>query len=220
MTPLSVLLLLQLCSFQLMVVAMPTCKLQANVVLKTHNLLRDLGAAFPVHCLQYNVNISFPDSAFPDATASHPQCRRALWVVYESLRGMQLILEQNDSPVGEGGVTWDEGILDNFQNLQHRLLEDGSCVSMTRGSSGVSAGPGSGLSHIHSFINSFIHSNAPPPPPQLSTVKGPDVFSSYFSNVTDVLQQQDSTVCGWMALRRDVLSVLKTALREHNSCFT
>nr|AID59461.1 IFN-1 [Scophthalmus maximus] len=181
MTPLSVLLLLQLCSFQLMVVAMPTCKLQANVVLKTHNLLRDLGAAFPVHCLQYNVNISFPDSAFPDATASHPQCRRALWVVYESLRGMQLILEQNDSPVGEGGVTWDEGILDNFQNLQHRLLEDGSC---------------------------------------LSTVKGPDVFSSYFSNVTDVLQQQDSSVCGWMALRRDVLSVLKTALREHNSCFT
>lgn len=31
---------------------------------------------------------------------------------------------------------------------------------------------------------------------------------------------QDSAACGWLALRRDVLWVLKTALHKHNSCFT
>ncbi|XP_039973916.1 interferon beta-like [Xiphias gladius] len=175
------LVLLQLCSLQLMVYARPTCQLQENVVKNTHHLLRDLGGPFPVHCLQYNVNISFPDSEIPTATASHPQCRRALLVVYESLQGMQLMFEDNELPVGEGGVTWDDTILNTFRNLQNRLLEEGSC---------------------------------------LSSVDGPGVLSSYFSNVTAVVQQQDSAACGWMALRRDVLRVLKTTLQKHHSCFT
>uniref|UniRef100_A0A665WMN0 Interferon alpha-4-like n=1 Tax=Echeneis naucrates TaxID=173247 RepID=A0A665WMN0_ECHNA len=173
--------LLQLCSLQLLVVAMPTCRLLEDVVLNTHHLLRDLGGAFPVQCLKYNINISFPDSAFPASTANHPQCRQALWVVYETLRETQLLFEDFELPVGEGGVSWDRKKLSSFQNLQDRLLEEGSC---------------------------------------LSTNKTPDVLSPYFSNVTAVVQQQGSAACGWMALRRDVLWVLKTALREHHSCFT
>lgn len=31
---------------------------------------------------------------------------------------------------------------------------------------------------------------------------------------------QDSTSCGWMALRRDLLSILKSALQKHHTCFT
>ncbi|CAB1425264.1 unnamed protein product [Pleuronectes platessa] len=183
MMPVSVLLVfLQLSSFQLVVVSMPPCTLKANVAEEAHRQLRDLGAPFPSHCLQYNVNISFPDTAFPAGPASPSKCRRALWVVFESLRGTKLIIEDNESPVGEGGAMWDEEKFSTFQILQHRLLSDGGCLSMV--------------------------------------AADPDVFSSYFSNVTDVLQQQDRAACGWMALRRDVLRVLKIALRKHHSCFT
>ncbi|XP_070780053.1 interferon phi 2 [Enoplosus armatus] len=182
MTLSSVLLvLLQVCSLQLMVVAMPTCQLQGHLVQSAHHLLRDLGGPFPVPCLPYNTNISFPVSAFPAATASHPQCRRALRVVYESLKEAGFIFENNELPVGEGGVTWDDQKLEHFQNLQDRLVEEGSCLS---------SGDGAG------------------------------VLSSYFSNVTAVLQQPESAACGWMALRRDLLWVLKSALQKHDTCFT
>nr|QTY39051.1 IFNc [Lateolabrax japonicus] len=175
------LVLLQVCSLQLMVVAKPTCQLQGDLVQSAHHLLRDLGGEFPVHCLPYNVNISFPTSAFPAATTNHIQCRRVLGVVYESLWEAGLMFEDPGLPVGEGGVNWDDQKLDTFRNLQYRLLEDGSC---------------------------------------LSSVNGSGVLSSYFSNVTAVLEQQESATCGWMALRRDLLWVLKSAPQKYRSCFT
>ncbi|KAM7371351.1 hypothetical protein PAMP_008604 [Pampus punctatissimus] len=147
--PSVLLLVLQLCSLHLMLVAMPTCHLQGNVVQNAHNLLRDL-------------------------------CRRALGVVYESLRGVGLMFEDHDLPDRDGGVTWDATKLDNFRNLQDRLLEEGSCLSDADASA---------------------------------------VLSSYFSNVTAVIQQ-DSAACGWLAMRRDLLWVLKSALQNHHHCFT
>ncbi|XP_050924537.1 interferon phi 3 [Lates calcarifer] len=180
MTPSSILfIILQLCSLQLMAVSMPTCQMQANVVKETHQALRDLGGSFPAHCLQYNVNISFPYSAFPATTAGHPHCRRASAVVYESLKGMQQIFE-DELPAEEGGVNWDNTKLSTFMILQDRLLEQGSC---------------------------------------LSTVS-PNVLMSYFSNVTAVVQQENSAVCGWKALMRDVLEVLEIAQLKHETCFT
>ncbi|XP_070837216.1 interferon phi 2 [Chaetodon trifascialis] len=175
------LVFLQVCSLQLTAVAVPTCRLQGKVVQSAHDLLRDLGGKFPDHCRPYNANISFPGSAFPAATASHPKCRQALWVVYESLREAGLIFDDHELPVGEGGVTWDDKKLEDFQNLQHRLLEEGSC---------------------------------------LSSVDTSGVLSPYFSNVTAVLQQQDSAACGWMALRRDLLRVLMSVLHQHHSCLS
>ncbi|KAI3359464.1 hypothetical protein L3Q82_013766, partial [Scortum barcoo] len=121
------LILLQICSLQLMATAKPTCLLQGNLLQSAHHLLRDLGGPFPLHCLPYNVNISFPDSLL--LGANHSQCRRALRVVFESLQRTGVIFEDHELPVGEGGVTWDENKLDDFQNLQYRLLEEGSCVS-------------------------------------------------------------------------------------------
>uniref|UniRef100_A0A667WU81 Uncharacterized protein n=1 Tax=Myripristis murdjan TaxID=586833 RepID=A0A667WU81_9TELE len=124
----SSLLLLQLLSLLLRAVAMPTCELRGNVVQEAHDLLRDLGGPLPVHCLQYNSVVSFPSSALP-AGSGRPQCRRTLWVVYETLKGAGQVFEDNEVPVGEGGVSWDSQKLDNFQNLLYRLVEDGSCVS-------------------------------------------------------------------------------------------
>ncbi|XP_034396052.1 interferon phi 3 [Cyclopterus lumpus] len=175
-----VLVLLQVYSLHRMAVAKPTCLLEGNMVQSAHHLLRDLGGPFPILCLPYRANISFPDSAFPTAKANHIQCRRALRVVYESLQGAEQVFEDHGLPVGGGGVTWDREKLNRFRHLQHRLLEKGSCLSS------VDSG----------------------------------VLPSYFSNVTAVLQQQDSASCGWMSLKRDLLRVLESTLHHQPSCFT
>uniref|UniRef100_A0A3Q2ZHT0 Uncharacterized protein n=1 Tax=Kryptolebias marmoratus TaxID=37003 RepID=A0A3Q2ZHT0_KRYMA len=132
MTPTSVLFIfLQLCCLQMMLVSMPTCKLPGRVVQNTHNLLRDLGEPFPVHCRQYNNQILFPDSAL-----SSGSCRWTSLVVYESLRGAGLMFEEHELPEGEGRVTWDEQKLDNYLNLQDRLLS--TCLQLnTTEASGV-----------------------------------------------------------------------------------
>uniref|UniRef100_A0A3B5AHR2 Uncharacterized protein n=1 Tax=Stegastes partitus TaxID=144197 RepID=A0A3B5AHR2_9TELE len=172
MTPSSVLLLvLQLCSLQLMAVARPRCWLPGKVMEEAHHQLRQMPPYLNLlSCWPYNANTTLPDS-----------CRHVLWVVYESLRESELIFKEHDLPVGEGGVNWDEQKLDKFRNFQDRLVEqDGRCLS------GVS-----------------------------SSV----VLSSYFSNVTTLVEQQDSAACGWFALRRDLLKVLKSALQDHQDCF-
>uniref|UniRef100_A0A3B5AQA5 Uncharacterized protein n=1 Tax=Stegastes partitus TaxID=144197 RepID=A0A3B5AQA5_9TELE len=184
MTPSSVLLLvLQLCSLQLMAVARPRCWLPGKVMEEAHHQLRQMGGLYPFQCWPYNANTTLPDSVFTDypTNPSHTACRHVLWVVYESLRESELIFKEHDLPVGEGGVNWDEQKLDKFRNFQDRLVEqDGRCLS------GVS-----------------------------SSV----VLSSYFSNVTTLVEQQDSAACGWFALRRDLLKVLKSALQDHQDCF-
>ncbi|XP_037544515.1 interferon phi 3 [Nematolebias whitei] len=181
MKPSSVLLVfLQLCCFQTMLVSRPTCKLSGWVVQNTHNLLRDLGEPFPVQCRQYNSKILFPDSALSDVSANHRQCRWTSLVVYESLRGAELMFTENELPEGEDELTWNKQKLDNYLNLQNRLVEDHQCLNTTEASG---------------------------------------VLAPYFSNVTAVVEQQDSASCGWEALRRDVLWVLKFTLRKHHSCF-
>nr|UIG83463.1 interferon B-like protein [Planiliza haematocheilus] len=174
-------ILLSLCSLQLTVVPLPICQMLGKVVQNAHNLLRDLAGPFPVHCLQYNTNISFPDSTIPAAGSSRSQCDQSLWVLYETLRGAEFLFEEYDLPVGEAGFSWDEQKLDIFRNLQNRLVTDGSC--------------------------------------QLSNVNASSAISSYFSNVTAVIENQDSAACGWMAMRRDLLWVMKSTLHKHKDCF-
>uniref|UniRef100_A0A8C6MG26 Uncharacterized protein n=1 Tax=Nothobranchius furzeri TaxID=105023 RepID=A0A8C6MG26_NOTFU len=183
MMPSSVLLVpLQLCCLIVMMVSMPTCKLPGNVIQPTHALLEDMGDAFPAQCRQFNGKIQFPAPPFSGGPATHPQCHWTSLVVYESLRGAELIFLQYELPKGEGGVTWDEQKLEQFRNLQDRLVQDHLCVSIrTRSSSGL--------------------------------------LSPYFNNVTAVVEQTDSAVCGWESLRRDLLKVLKVALHRHHSCF-
>uniref|UniRef100_A0A3Q1K0G7 Uncharacterized protein n=1 Tax=Anabas testudineus TaxID=64144 RepID=A0A3Q1K0G7_ANATE len=168
-----------LCSLQMMVLSSPVCRLQGVLVQSAHHLLRDLGGPFPVHCVKYNANISFPDSVLTAVAASHAQCHQVLWVLNESLDGARQVFENHSLP--EDGLEWDEVKFDNFQNLQYQLLGEWRCSS---------------------------------------NVESSDVLSSYFKNVTAVLQQQDSAACGWMALRRDLLCVLKSALQQYHSCFT
>ncbi|XP_047428463.1 interferon phi 2 [Mugil cephalus] len=171
-------ILLHLCSVQLTVVAMPTCQMLGKVAENALHLLRDLAGPFPIECLQYNANISFPDTAVPESRSSDDQCHQALWALFESLRGAELIFQEYDLPVG---TTWDKKKLDNFLNLQNRLVKAGSCLSSVNDSSAI---------------------------------------SSYFTNVTAVIEDQDSASCGWMAMRRDLLRVMKSTLQRHETCFS
>uniref|UniRef100_UPI0037E9993F interferon beta-like n=1 Tax=Semicossyphus pulcher TaxID=241346 RepID=UPI0037E9993F len=123
------LILLHICTLQLIVVSRPTCRLQGDLVESVHNLLRDLGGQFPVHCIEYNVNITFPIPAPPASAANPRQCRQTISLVNESLREAGLIFMTHTVPVGEGGVTWNTKKIERFQELQNRLMEEASCVS-------------------------------------------------------------------------------------------
>ncbi|XP_065820838.1 interferon phi 2 [Labrus bergylta] len=169
------LVVLQLCSLQLIVVSRPTCRLQGDLVKSAHDLLKDLGGAFPARCLPYNANILFPRSALSFNVANHMQCDQVLSVVNESLWEAGKIFED---PEGPFPATWDEQKVARFQGLQDRIVEGASCLS---GSS--------------------------------------DVLTPYFSNVTEILKQQESAACGWKALRRDLVRFLKFTLQTHHTCF-
>ncbi|XP_061606237.1 interferon phi 2 isoform X2 [Phyllopteryx taeniolatus] len=203
-----VVLVLRLGSVHVRTAAVPVCSLPENVVLEAHNLLRDLGALFPVHCLPYNANATFPCTALTNAT----QCRQTLRVLHRALRGAEQVFQDNRLPHGEGAFAWDQRKLDHFQNLQNRLVRDGGCVS--------SATPrrprrvwhvGRPPSRLTGWLSARFQLSA-------GALSDPHL-SSYFGNVTSLLQQQDSAICGWSLLRRDVLWVLNTALRRHRSCF-
>ncbi|XP_034047287.1 interferon alpha-17-like [Thalassophryne amazonica] len=169
-----------LLSFLLLVFSMPTCHLKGPLVQSAHNLLRDMGAPFPLHCLQHNHNISLPDSVFPSTKSNQHQCNQVVRVVYEVLEGVRHLFDNYTLPEGEGEVSWDSEKLNNFQNRLYRLLDEGKC---------------------------------------LSRVEGSVVVSLYFRHVAAVLQQQGSSDCGWLCLRRDLLWVLDTALHNHRACF-
>uniref|UniRef100_A0A3Q2YWX4 Uncharacterized protein n=1 Tax=Hippocampus comes TaxID=109280 RepID=A0A3Q2YWX4_HIPCM len=124
----AIVVVLQLHSVHVMTATVPACGLPGNVVLEAQNLLRDLGPAFPVRsCLPYNGNATFPRRAFTNGT----QCRQALRALHESLQGAEQVFEDYDVALGEGGLAWDRHMLDDFQNLQNRLLREGGCVSTT-----------------------------------------------------------------------------------------
>uniref|UniRef100_A0A3B3D1W0 Uncharacterized protein n=1 Tax=Oryzias melastigma TaxID=30732 RepID=A0A3B3D1W0_ORYME len=55
--------------------------------------------------------------------------------------------------------------------------------------------------------------------PCLNTTETSGVLTAYFSNVTAVVEQQDSAPCGWEALRRDLSWVLKSSVQQHRKCF-
>ncbi|XP_041673416.1 interferon phi 3 [Cheilinus undulatus] len=166
---------LQLCSLQLIVDSRPTCRLQGDLVKSAHDQLRDLGGEFPIHCLPYNANISFPSSALTPA-ANHLQCGRVLSMVNESLWEAGQMF---DDPDATFPTTWDEDKLDLFLSLQDRIMRGASCLS-----------------------------------------SGSSVLTPYFQSVAAVVKQQESSDCGWMALRRDLLLFLKSILQTHHSCFT
>uniref|UniRef100_A0A3P9P8H7 Uncharacterized protein n=1 Tax=Poecilia reticulata TaxID=8081 RepID=A0A3P9P8H7_POERE len=184
MSPTSVLLfLLQLCCLQMMLVSMPTCKLPGKMVRHTHDLLEDMGPRLPTQCHQLSSDIHLPDSVLSDASTKHSKCRWSSLVVYECLREANLIFMEYDLPEEEGGLTWSEQKLENYQNLQYRLVEEHQCVSIRTSTDWTQANQTwdsvSPISNWGFYL-------------QLNTTEASAVLSPFFRNVTAVVEQQVS----------------------------
>ncbi|CAK6981978.1 interferon alpha-G-like [Scomber scombrus] len=213
-SPRLLVLFLQLCSLQLMLVAMPTCLLNEPRTQKAHVLLGKMGPPFPVECLPYNANISFPVSAFPAATANHQQCRQVLGVVYEALNKTFNLFDDLNSPE-EPPVSWDGAHLGNFMNLQFQLMgQYNNCCSFQLelmvfllcvrafSNNSWSSSCVLELSSFQSVLMVFLlcvrafslfsWSSSCVLELLLSGVASPGVLSSYFSNVAAVIQQVNS----------------------------
>ncbi|XP_042183240.1 interferon beta-like [Oncorhynchus tshawytscha] len=110
-----------LCLAQVCSMPMP-CQLQGQLVRITHNLLRDMGAIFPLECLQENVFVPFPATTF--ATSGAPQLSSSgAMAIYETLKNIDTLFGADDLP-----TKWDQQKLENFQNIVYRQIEESKCM--------------------------------------------------------------------------------------------
>ncbi|XP_038840771.1 interferon alpha-B-like [Salvelinus namaycush] len=110
-----------LCLAQVCSMPMP-CQLQGQLVRITHNLLRDMGGHFPLECLQENVFMAFPATAF--ATSGAPQLSSSgAKAIYETLKNIDTLFGADDLP-----TKWDQRKLENFQNIVYRQIEESKCM--------------------------------------------------------------------------------------------
>ncbi|XP_053706683.1 uncharacterized protein LOC128750527 [Synchiropus splendidus] len=115
------LILLHLCTLQILVASHPACWLPGHLVLKAHNQLHALGS-FPLHCLPFNSNMSFPDMNL--TRPSVHQCQRVSLLVHRSLEGAEKVF-RNVTP---GLDIWNSQKFHEFQLTNHRLLKEGKCL--------------------------------------------------------------------------------------------
>ncbi|XP_045066565.1 interferon beta-like [Coregonus clupeaformis] len=103
------------------VCSMP-CQLKEQLVRTTHNLLRDMGGNFPLECLQDNVFMAFPATAF--ATSGAPQLSSSgVKSIYETLKNIDSLFGVDDLP-----TMWDQQKLEYFQNIIYRQIEESKCM--------------------------------------------------------------------------------------------
>ncbi|XP_061838281.1 uncharacterized protein [Nerophis lumbriciformis] len=121
--------LVQLGAIHPAVIPTPACRPRGDMVQKVHRLLADPGASFPVHCLPFNANVSFPRSALSNGTANGTKCERPLRTLYECLQGAEQVFKDNDIAEREGGVPWDKHKLDRLRHLRYRLVVEDDCMS-------------------------------------------------------------------------------------------
>uniref|UniRef100_A0A673Y5I1 Uncharacterized protein n=1 Tax=Salmo trutta TaxID=8032 RepID=A0A673Y5I1_SALTR len=106
-----------LCLVQVFSMPMP-CHLQGQLVRTTHNLLRDMGGHFPMECLQDNVFMEFPATAF--ATSGGSGGAKA---IYETLKNIDTLFGTDELP-----TMWDQQKLEYFQNIVYRQIEESKCM--------------------------------------------------------------------------------------------
>ncbi|XP_061080614.1 uncharacterized protein LOC133114937 [Conger conger] len=99
------------------------CRLDGTRIQTCHNLLKDMGGTFPGECINENVLITFPGSAFAsNGTAEQNDSVRT--AVYQTLHSINSLFENHDLP-----TEWDESKLNNFQNIINGLVEKNKCNS-------------------------------------------------------------------------------------------
>uniref|UniRef100_A0A8C7U7H9 Uncharacterized protein n=1 Tax=Oncorhynchus mykiss TaxID=8022 RepID=A0A8C7U7H9_ONCMY len=110
--PLSVLAITFLCLAQVFSMPMP-CKLQRHLVGTTYLLLRDMGGHFPLECLQENVFMAFPATAFASSDRQ----------LYDAIYNIDTLFRTDELP-----TMWDQQKLEYFQNIIYRQIEESECI--------------------------------------------------------------------------------------------
>ncbi|CAL9693911.1 unnamed protein product [Knipowitschia caucasica] len=54
--------------------------------------------------------------------------------------------------------------------------------------------------------------------PCMSRLNSSGILDQYYSDITELIQRQDP--CGWLALRTDLMRILRTSLFKHHHCFS
>ncbi|KAL2100551.1 hypothetical protein ACEWY4_002312 [Coilia grayii] len=105
------------------VYSLPTpCRLQGELIQKVNDLLQNMGGLYPLECLDENVNLTFPDSAFKSNRTAQINVG-VDQAIYEVLRKIDVVFENDTMP-----DSWDQGKLDDFRNIVYRLVEESECV--------------------------------------------------------------------------------------------
>ncbi|XP_031427504.1 interferon beta-like [Clupea harengus] len=79
------------------------------------------GGSFPFECLDQNVQLTFPASAFEsNGTAQvNVGLKKA---IYDALRKIDVLFENDTMP-----NSWDQKKIDDFRNIVYRLVEENEC---------------------------------------------------------------------------------------------
>ncbi|XP_062386868.1 interferon alpha-1/13-like [Sardina pilchardus] len=97
-----------------------TCRLQGALIKTVHDLLENMGGRFPLECLDHNVQLTFPASAFNRTAQVNVGMEKA---THEVLRHIDIVFENDTMP-----LIWDQRKLDGFRNIVYRLVEESECV--------------------------------------------------------------------------------------------
>ncbi|XP_061080582.1 interferon beta-like [Conger conger] len=126
MTPENIVWLCALLCVSQILSAPINCRLDGTRIQTCHNLLKDMGGTFPGECINENVLITFPGSAFAsNGTAEQNDSVRT--AVYQTLHSINSLFENHDLP-----TEWDEMKLDDFQNIINDLVEKNKCLERSK----------------------------------------------------------------------------------------
>ncbi|XP_063073860.1 interferon kappa-like [Engraulis encrasicolus] len=97
-----------------------TCGLQRRLVEESHRLLEGMSGLFPLECLELNLAIAFPFSAF-QTSESAEESAAAERATYEAL-----VLVDTVFAMGHMPASWTH--LEAFQQVINRQIEESKCI--------------------------------------------------------------------------------------------
>uniref|UniRef100_A0AAY4DZY5 Uncharacterized protein n=1 Tax=Denticeps clupeoides TaxID=299321 RepID=A0AAY4DZY5_9TELE len=98
-----------------------TCQLQRSRVEKSRGLLHTMGGHFPAECVEQNLQIPFPTSAFQtDMKTQNVGVEKA---IYETLKSIDSLFDNESLP-----KRWSQKELEEFQDIVYLQVEENQCI--------------------------------------------------------------------------------------------
>ncbi|XP_028841774.1 interferon alpha-4-like [Denticeps clupeoides] len=170
-----------------------TCQLQRSRVEKSRGLLHTIGGHFPAECVEQNLQIPFPTSAFQ--TDMKTQVSRFIPLfanfelqnvgvekaIYETLKSIDSLFDNESLP-----KRWSQKELEEFQDIVYLQVEENQCI----------------MSKTQSPEDDFSSREA--------------ILKPYFQKLRAVLEEKEFSSCAWEAVRRELQSTLHFILQNNS----